>query len=97
MPVSASAVLEIVSGHRLPRSVDGVLLMAETLILGPGPQAHVTMPDLKQPVILFRHKDGLGLRHAGPLTVNGQRVHGALRAPARIARPSVCRTRTHDC
>ncbi len=73
-PASASAVLEIVSGHRLPRSVEGVLLMAETLILGPGPQVHVTVPDLKQPVILFRHKDGIGVRHTGPLTVNGQRV-----------------------
>ncbi len=73
-PVSASAVLEIVSGHRLPRSVEGVLLMAETLILGPGPQTHVMVPDLKEPLILFRHKDGIGLRHTGTLTVNGQRV-----------------------
>jgi hypothetical protein len=73
-PVSASAVLEIVSGHRLPRSVEGVLLMADTLIVGPGPQAHVTVPDLKQALILFRHKDGIGLRHPAPLTVNGQRV-----------------------
>ena len=73
-PVSSTAVLEIVSGHRLPRSVEGVLLMAETLILGPGPQAHVIVPDLKEPVILFRHKDGIGLRHGGTLTVNGQKV-----------------------
>ena len=73
-PVSATAVLEIVSGHRLPRSVEGVLLMAETLILGSDEQSHVRVPGLKQPVILFRHKDGIGLRHAGPLTVDGQRV-----------------------
>ena len=32
------------------------------------------MPDLKNPVVFFRHKDGLGLRHAGGLTVNGQKV-----------------------
>ncbi len=74
VPVSASAVLEIVSGHRLVRSVEGVLLMAETLIIGPGAQAHVTIPDLKEAVILFRHKDGIGLRSTRPLTVNGQRV-----------------------
>jgi tetratricopeptide (TPR) repeat protein len=74
VPVSASAVLEIVSGHRLVRSVEGVLLMAETLIIGPGAQAHVTIPDLKDAVILFRHKDGIGLRSTRPLTVNGQRV-----------------------
>jgi hypothetical protein len=71
-PVSTSAVLEIVSGHRLPRSVEGVLLMAETLILGPGPHAHVEVPELARPVILYRHKDGIGLRHAGAVTVNGE-------------------------
>jgi hypothetical protein len=72
--VSATALLEVVSGHRLPLALDGVLLMAETLILGPGPQAHVTVPSLKQPVVLFRHKDGLGVRCVGGLTVNGQKT-----------------------
>jgi len=47
--------------------------MADTLLLGPGANVHVTMPDLKQPVVLFRHKDGLGVRYAGSLTVDGQR------------------------
>jgi hypothetical protein len=73
VPVSASARLELVSGHRLPVGVDGVLLMADTLVLGNGPQSHVEVPDLKQPVVLFRHKDGLGLRHGGRLSVNGER------------------------
>jgi len=35
VPVSTSALLQLVSGHRLPVSVDGILLMAETLVLGP--------------------------------------------------------------
>jgi hypothetical protein len=73
VPVSASARLDLVSGHRLPIAVDAILLMADTLVLGSGPQVHVTVPDLKQPVILFRHKDGLGLRHGGRLSVNGER------------------------
>ncbi len=73
VPVSASARLDLVSGHRLPIAVDAVLLMADTLVLSGGPQAHVTVPDLKQPVVLFRHKDGLGLRHGGRLSVNGER------------------------
>jgi tetratricopeptide (TPR) repeat protein len=73
VPVSATARLDLVSGHRLPLSVDGILLMAETLILGSGPQVHVAVPDLKQPFVLFRHKDGLGYRHAGTLLVNGQK------------------------
>ncbi len=72
VPVSTSVRLELVSGHRLPLSVDGILLMSETLVLGPGPQAHVPIPDLEQPVILYRHKDGLGVRCAGEFRVNGQ-------------------------
>ncbi|MCI0463955.1 MAG: hypothetical protein L0Z62_44040 [Gemmataceae bacterium] len=75
VPVSTSARLDLASGHRLRLAVDGVLLMADTLVLGPGPQAHVVMPDLKQPVVLFRQKSGLGVRHAGNLFVAGQPCH----------------------
>lgn len=73
VPVSTTARLDIVSGHRLPLSVDGVLLMADSLVIGPGPQAHVVAPGLTSPVVLFRHKDGLGLRSRAALTVDGER------------------------
>jgi hypothetical protein len=72
VPLSASARLDLVSGHRLRLAVDGVVLMADTLVLGPGAQAHVQIPELRQPVILFRQRDGLGVRHAGSFAVNGQ-------------------------
>jgi hypothetical protein len=74
VPVSTSARLELVSGHRLPVSVDGILLMAETLVLGSGPQAHVPLPEGAKDVILYRHKDGLGVRYGGPFRVNGRTV-----------------------
>ena len=64
--------LDLVSGHRILPGVDGVLLMADTLVLGPGAQSHVPMPDLKQPVVLFRNKEGLGVRYSGSLTVDGE-------------------------
>jgi hypothetical protein len=73
VPVSTSARLDPVSGHRLACGADGVLLMGDTLVLGPG-QAHVPVPDLRQPVMLYRTKDGLGVRHAGALSVDNQRV-----------------------
>jgi hypothetical protein len=73
VPVSASARLDLVSGHRLPVGVDGVILMADTLVLADGPQAHVSIAGLKQPVVLYRHKDGLGMRHGGRLSINGER------------------------
>ena len=41
-----------------PLSVDGILLMAETLIMGPGPQSHIPMPDIGKTVVLYRHRDG---------------------------------------
>ena len=72
-PVSASARLDLVSGHRLPLSVDGVLLMADTLVLGPGTHVHVEMPDSKSNVVLYRHKEGLGVRCGGDLSINGRR------------------------
>jgi hypothetical protein len=72
VPVSATARLDLMSGHRLPLSVDGVVLMADTLVIGATAQAHVTIPDLNKPVILFRQKDGLGVRCAGILVVDGK-------------------------
>jgi hypothetical protein len=71
VPVSATARLDLVSGHRLPLSVDAILLMAETLVLGEGTQVHINVPDLKQPLVLFRQKDTLGIRHSGKLYMNG--------------------------
>jgi tetratricopeptide (TPR) repeat protein len=87
VPVSASARLDLVSGHRLRLAVDGVLLMADTLVLGPGSQVHVAMPDLAQPVILFRQKEGLGVRHAGNLAINGRpcRERGTLEPGATVS------------
>lgn len=74
VPVSASARLDLTSGHKLALSVDAVLLMADTLVLGPGTQVHVNMPDIRQPVILYRQRDGLGVRCSGKLVVDGQPV-----------------------
>src|SRR5262245_38526978 len=58
-PVSATARLELSSSHRLPLALDGVLLMAETCVLGPSPQAHIVVPELQHSVVVFRRKDGL--------------------------------------
>jgi hypothetical protein len=73
VPVSTSARLDLTSGHRLPLTLDAVLLMAETLILGPGSQVHISMPDLHKPVVLFRSKEGLGVRCPGSFSIDGQR------------------------
>jgi hypothetical protein len=46
--------------------------MADSLVLGPGPQSHVVLNGPKEPVMLYRHKDGLGVRHAGEFQVDDQ-------------------------
>jgi len=86
VPVSATARLDIASGHRLSLAVDAVLLMAETLVLGNGGQVHVAIPDLKQNVILFRTRDGLGIRCPGNFLVDGQRCQdrAELKANSRV-------------
>ena len=73
VPISATARLDLVSGHRLPLSVDAILLMADTLVLGSETQVHINVPDLKKPLVLFRQKDTLGIRHAGKLNINGRK------------------------
>ena len=61
--------------------------MADTLILGPGSHVHVPIPDLKQPVVLYRHKDGLGVRCPGSFLIDGQQhqERGLLGAHATVS------------
>jgi hypothetical protein len=72
LPVSASARLDIVSGHRLTFPVSSVLLMAETLVFSGGMRGHVTVPDLAKPIIVFRHKEALAVRYDGAMTIDGR-------------------------
>ena len=71
-PVSATARLAIVSRHRLPLAVDGVLLMAETCIVGGSGQAHIPAPALREPVVLYRQGDALWCRATGGFEVDGR-------------------------
>ncbi len=78
-PVSATARLAIVSRHRLPLTVDGILLMAETCIIGPSPQAHIAAPTLRDPIVLYRQGPTLWCRASGGFEVDGRAC--AARAP----------------
>jgi hypothetical protein len=78
-PVSATARLAIISRHRLPLAVDGVLLMAETCIIGGSPQAHIVAPGLGAPVVLYRQGPALWCRASGGFEVDGRPCTG--RAP----------------
>lgn len=72
MPVKGSltARLEFVSNHRLPLSLDGVILMAESCLLGPEGEAHIKVPDLDASVALFCSPSGWQVRVPGEFSVN---------------------------
>ena len=72
VPVSTSARLDMVSGHRFAEPVQAVLLMADTLVIGPETQSHIQVPDMTQPLILFRTKNGLAARWSGSLLISGK-------------------------
>lgn len=60
--ISSTARLELTSGHRLPVAVDGVLLMGNEVMLGPAPNSHIHIPEVPAPILIYRSKDGLGVR-----------------------------------
>lgn len=71
-PFSATARLMVVSRHRLPIAVDGVLLMADTCIVGRESQAHIPAPALLDPVVLYRQGSALWCRARGGFEVDGR-------------------------
>ncbi|MDR3632600.1 MAG: FHA domain-containing protein [Isosphaeraceae bacterium] len=71
-PVSATARLTVVSRHRLPLAVDGVLLMGETCIVGPSPQAHVLSKNLSDSIVLYRQGAAVWCRAPGSFEVDGR-------------------------
>jgi len=79
LPVSASARLDLVSGHHMTYPVTSVLLMADTLVVTGGTRGHVTVPDLDQPIIVFRSREDLALRYDGAIEIGGETRRG--RAP----------------
>lgn len=74
--LSATARLEFVSRHRTQPGCDGVLLMAESLVLGTQWQSHVLCRDWPNEVVLFRQGADLFCRSAEPLEIDGVSVSG---------------------
>lgn len=68
--LSATALLEFVSGHQPRLSLSGVLLMADTLLLGPRQDYHVCCPTWPDSVVLFRRQQQLLCRSKMSLTLS---------------------------
>ncbi len=70
-PLSATARLEFMSRHRTQPTSDGVLLLAESCVMGPSRNSHVMCPDWPHEVMLYRQGNEMYCRSAGPFEVDG--------------------------
>ena len=74
--LSASARLDFLSHHRTDLSADGVLLMAESCVLGPKWQNHVVCRDWSNDVVLYRQGDDLYCRAMESIEIDGHLCDG---------------------
>ncbi|MCX7666814.1 MAG: hypothetical protein N2112_14870 [Gemmataceae bacterium] len=72
VPGSLTACIIFQGGRRLPQAADGVILMADSLIIGPGRQSHIRVDELKSPIYLLRGKDSLMLKMDGEFCIDGE-------------------------
>ena len=70
--LSATARLDFVSRHRTQPSLDAVLLMADSCVLGPKSHSHVVCRDWPSEVVLYRHDDELYCRTQVPIEIDGR-------------------------
>ena len=71
-PLSTSARLDITSRHRTQPWSDAILLVADTIVLGPKRNSHIVCPDWEHELILFRRDGEWFCRTAGNIEVDGQ-------------------------
>lgn len=69
--LSGSARLELLSGHRSQPFADGILLMAESCVLGPSYHNHVVCREWQKEVVLFRRDGHLYCRAGEPIEIEG--------------------------
>jgi hypothetical protein len=74
--LSSSARLEFLTRHRTHPYADGVVLMAESCVLGPQRQSHVLCRPWRGDVILYRQTEDLFCRGKEALEIDGKLVEG---------------------
>lgn len=75
VPWSATARLELASPHRLPLSLDGIILLGETCIIGPRRDAHIRA-DWKSSVFINFYQGRYWVRGPGKLRIDGRTCDG---------------------
>ncbi len=75
--LSASARLSFQSDHRPTHSLDGVVLVDDTCLIGPGQDCHVSCPEWTDSVILIHRDSSWFVRSPRlPLCVDGEPIRG---------------------
>jgi hypothetical protein len=74
--LSATARLVLESHHKTQPSVDGLLLMAESCVLGPNRHCHVRCRDWQRDIVVYRQNDRVFCRADEPLTIDGAPANG---------------------
>jgi hypothetical protein len=84
--LSTTARLVMESHHKTQPSADAVLLMADSVVLGPNRHCHVQCREWEQDVVIYRQSDRLFCRADRPLVLDGVACDGAneLRPGARV-------------
>jgi len=84
--LSATARLDFQSRHRTVPAADAVLLMADSLVLGPEPNSHVVCRNWPREAILFRQGNQFRCHIAGPFEIDGvaERDRGLLTFHSRV-------------
>lgn len=71
--LSQTAVIRMMSNHRLPEGLDAALLMGESLLLTPAPDGHVQVPELSGALFLVRDGSRLAVQYPGSFCIDGER------------------------
>ena len=71
-PWSSSAILTLLSNHRWQPSVDGVVLLADSLVLGANEGSHIVCPFWNKELVIYRDGTKLFCRSPYDLQVNQQ-------------------------
>ncbi len=74
--LSGTAVIDFLSDHRPDRSVDGVILMDDTCLLGPAADNHVVCPEWSDTVVLYRKAEGFWCKSNAALAIDGRLTNG---------------------
>lgn len=70
-PLSSTARLDLVSRHRTHPTTHGIVLMADTCVLGPASNSHVVCRGWSKSMVLHRLQDSLYCVMEGAFTIDG--------------------------